>query len=102
MRLTPDGRQQDVTPPPFNARSRVHEYGGGAYTAKDGAVYFTNFVDQRVYRQRVGSRTAGATPEPVTPESREASVRYADHVLAPGNARLIACAKTTAPRARNP
>ncbi len=90
VRLTPDGRKQDVTPPPFNVRSRVHEYGGGAYTVKDGAIYFTNFVDQRVYRQEVGSQIAGATPQPVTPESREASVRYADHVLAPGNARLIA------------
>jgi dipeptidyl aminopeptidase/acylaminoacyl peptidase len=86
VRLTPDGRQEDITPPPFNARSRVHEYGGGAYTVKDGAVYFVNFVDQRIYRQSVGGRT----PEPVTPESNEASLRYADLAVAPSGKWLVA------------
>lgn len=37
-------RQQD------NVRTRVHEYGGGAYTLGKKSVYFTQFNDQAVYR----------------------------------------------------
>src|SRR5215469_13131752 len=39
----------DVLPKPFNVRTRVHEYGGGAWCVADGAVYFSNFADQRLY-----------------------------------------------------
>src|SRR6185295_16891880 len=46
VRRTPDGTITDVTPAPFNARTRVHEYGGGSYVASDGVVYFSNFADQ--------------------------------------------------------
>ena len=31
VRRAPDGQTADVTPQPFNARTRVHEYGGGAF-----------------------------------------------------------------------
>ena len=41
-----------VTPMPFNARTRVHEYGGGSWTVVDGSVYFSNFSDGRLYRQQ--------------------------------------------------
>src|SRR5258706_12721982 len=41
----------DVTPAGFNVRTRVHEYGGGDYLVHAGVVYFSNFEDQRVYRQ---------------------------------------------------
>ena len=67
--LTPDGRTEDVTPLPFNARTRVHEYGGGGFAADRGRVYFSNFADQRIYRRtpaasrrRLRRRQAGATP----------------------------------------
>jgi len=46
----PDGQIVDVTPPEFNVRTRVHEYGGGAYVVADGHVFFSNFADQRIYR----------------------------------------------------
>jgi len=36
----------DVTPVGFNARTRVHEYGGGDYAVRDGTVWFSNFDDQ--------------------------------------------------------
>lgn len=39
------------TPVPHNARTRVHEYGGGAYTVWNQAVYFTNYKDQLIYKQ---------------------------------------------------
>ena len=61
VRRTPDGVISDVTPATFNVRTRVHEYGGAAYTVNRGVVYFSNFSDQRLYRQAVGS-----APEPIT------------------------------------
>src|SRR4051794_26297512 len=46
-----DGSIGDVTPrAPFNARTRVHEYGGGAVALAGGVVYASNFSDQRLYR----------------------------------------------------
>ena len=73
VRRSPDGRVTDVTPPPLNARTRVHEYGGGDYAVSDGTIVFANFTDQRLYVQRVGS-----PPRPLTPA---ASLRYADGVI---------------------
>ena len=40
--------------PQFNVRTRVHEYGGGAYFVHGDIVFFTNFTDQRLYRQDPG------------------------------------------------
>jgi dipeptidyl aminopeptidase/acylaminoacyl peptidase len=50
VRRSPDGRHTDLTPPGFNVRTRVHEYGGGAYLVVNGEIYFSNFADQRIYR----------------------------------------------------
>lgn len=73
VRRTPEGHTQDVTPDPFNVRTRVHEYGGAAYTVHDGIVYFTNFADQLVYRQVVGE-----TPLPLTEDEQ---LRFANFVM---------------------
>ena len=74
VRRTPDGIVADVTPAPYSARTRVHEYGGGAASVRDGAVFFSNFADQRLYRWE-----AGAAPTPVTPAAVSGSSwRYAD------------------------
>lgn len=70
VRRTPDGKTQDVTSAPYNVRTRVHEYGGGALAVTNGVLYFSNFDDQRLYRQEVG-----AEARPMTPE---ADMRYAD------------------------
>ena len=93
VRRRPDGTVADVIPSPFNARSRVHEYGGAPFTVRKGTVYFANFTDQRVYR------TAGAAPEPVTPES---PMRYADFAMAPGRERLIAVREEHRDKEREP
>ncbi|MFF3029095.1 prolyl oligopeptidase family serine peptidase [Microbacterium sp. NPDC057944] len=54
---------REVLPAPWSARSRVHEYGGGAWTASPaGSLFFVNASDQRVYR-----RDDGAEPRPLTP-----------------------------------
>jgi dipeptidyl aminopeptidase/acylaminoacyl peptidase len=75
VRRSADGTVTDVLPAPWNARTRVHEYGGGAWTASGGTLWFTEFTDQRLYRLDPDSDT----PVPVTPEPAvPAGVRYAD------------------------
>ena len=70
---TADGVVTDLTPAPFNVRTRAHEYGGGACGVRNGVVVFSNFADQRVYRLE-----NGADPRPITPEG---PLRYADFDL---------------------
>ena len=81
VRRTPDGQTTDMTQSPFNARTRVHEYGGGAFAIIDGTIYFPNFADQRIYRQEPGTM-----PRPITPE---AELRYADIIIDRRRSRII-------------
>src|SRR5688500_11119178 len=62
VRQSAAGQIEDVTPTPFNARTRVHEYGGGAFAVRDGVVYFSNYTDQRLYRLDPGSQARPITP----------------------------------------
>jgi len=70
VRRSSNGSVTDITPAGFNARTRVHEYGGGDYAASNGTVLFSNFSDQRLYLQELGR-----PPKPLTPD---VSLRYAD------------------------
>jgi dipeptidyl aminopeptidase/acylaminoacyl peptidase len=81
VRWTPEGGPHELTPPPFNVRTRVHEYGGGAFLISGETVYFVNFADQRIYRQQ-GERA----PEAITVDGGR---RYADIVLDLTRNRLI-------------
>ena len=81
VRRKPDGNIADVTPTPFNVRTRVHEYGGGAFTVQDGTIYFSNFADQRLYKQ-----TPNSEPQPLTPVANR---RYADTAIDRQRGRLI-------------
>lgn len=68
---------------PFNARSRVHEYGGGAFAVgADGELFFSNDADQRLYRA-----ARGEPPRPVTGASGR---RFADALVDAARGRLIA------------
>ena len=82
VRRGADGSISDVVPAGFNVRSRVHEYGGGAYVVDEGVVYFSNFADQRIYA--IG-RDAGA-PTAITPEGRW---HYADYTVDRRRRRLV-------------
>ncbi|HEX8174585.1 MAG TPA: S9 family peptidase [Pyrinomonadaceae bacterium] len=82
VRLSADGRTEDVIPQNFNSRTRVHEYGGGDYAVSDGTVYFSNFADQRIYRKRPDEQE----PEALTPAEK---MRYADMVVDARRNRLI-------------
>jgi dipeptidyl aminopeptidase/acylaminoacyl peptidase len=74
VRRDKTGGIEDITPAPFSVRTRVHEYGGGAACVRGGVVVFSNFADQRLYRQ-----TGGQMPEPLTPEG--SGCRYADGLV---------------------
>src|SRR5262245_5939529 len=84
VRRAADGQVADVTPVGFNARNRVHEYGGGDYVVSDGMIIFANFVDQRLYLQRLGSEL-----KPLTPS---AELRYADGAIDRGR-NLLFCVR---------
>jgi len=81
MRRSGDGAVREVTPLPFNVRSRVHEYGGGAYAVAGGLVVFSHLADNRLYR------LAGDGAEPFTAAGRQ---RFADFVFDAARSRLIA------------
>ncbi len=81
VRRTLDGKTSDMTPSPFNARTRVHEYGGGAFTVVGGIIYFSNFSDQRIYLQE-----PRAPPYPITPAE---DLRYADFAVDRRRGRMI-------------
>ena len=52
----------DVIRSPYSVRSRVHEYGGGAFWLGHGAIYFSNDVDRRLYRCVRGSAPQALRP----------------------------------------
>lgn len=81
MKCASGAEPVECLPPEFNVRSRVHEYGGGAYAVFDGVIYFINFRDQRLYRLE-----PGRTPEVLTPAE---GYRYADFALDRAHNRLI-------------
>ena len=81
VRYRPDATTEDCLPQGFNARTRVHEYGGGSYLVAEGTLYLTNFADQRLYRVRVA-----AEPEPLTPGD---TLRFADLVWDARRKRII-------------
>ena len=83
VRGGPGAEPTDVTPEGFNARTTVHEYGGGAYVVHRGVVFSSNFTDQRLYRQE-----PGGAPTPITPDTGGRS-RYADGRVTPDGSLLI-------------
>jgi dipeptidyl aminopeptidase/acylaminoacyl peptidase len=81
VRRAKNGEISDVTPESFNVRTLAHEYGGGSYTVHKGIVYFCNFADQRIYRQKLGGK-----PEALT---AEAKVYWADLIVDEHRNRLL-------------
>jgi len=77
----PEGETVDVTPEPYSVRTRVHEYGGGAFLVHEEVVYFSNYSDQRIYRQENGGE-----PQAITPD---VEMRYADGCFDPARNRII-------------
>ena len=81
VRRSANGITTDRTPAPFNARTRVHEYGGGAYAILNGSIYFSNYADQRLYSQKPASSPIAITPV--------GDLRYADGAIDYRHGRII-------------
>jgi dipeptidyl aminopeptidase/acylaminoacyl peptidase len=83
VRHTPGGRDVDVLPEGYSARTRVHEYGGGAWWLHDDTLFFANWPDQRLYRIEPDTEPGSfLAPVPLTPEpAQPQGDRYADGVL---------------------
>ncbi len=76
------GNQADMTPDNFDVRTRVHEYGGGAFNVKNGVVYASNGIDAQVYRIEEGK-----DPVKLTDDS---SMRFANIEFAPDGLLAVA------------
>jgi dipeptidyl aminopeptidase/acylaminoacyl peptidase len=104
------GRQNELLPAPWSARTRVHEYGGLSYlpvprTARAGTtgkraprgheIIFANYTDQRLYLAGPEVADGKGAPTALTPDPSAAggasgpdalgpaALRYADFVLSP-------------------
>ncbi|OFE17459.1 hypothetical protein BA895_15720 [Humibacillus sp. DSM 29435] len=67
-----DGQRADLTPAPLNVRTRVHEYGGGAYDVRGDIVVFSDFADGRLHLIENGETRA------ITPEGKPSALRFGD------------------------
>lgn len=83
VHLRPNNVMVDRIAAPYDVRSRVHEYGGGAMTIGHDTVYFSHAGDNRLYAQQ-----GSADPVPLT--RADSSLRYADLVVDDRRQRLIA------------
>ncbi len=88
VRCDGDGTVHEVLPGGFNARTRVHEYGGGAWWVHDETVIAASWDDQRLYRIEPGHQPVAITPEPPAPHAW----RYADGDVSP-DGRWVVCVR---------
>lgn len=65
------GAIEELLPPEFSIRSKVHEYGGNAYIVANDCVYFCHAKDQQVYALQLADTT-------VTPVTQAPHYRFAD------------------------
>jgi dipeptidyl aminopeptidase/acylaminoacyl peptidase len=85
MRRAADGSINDMTTSDFNVRTRVHEYGGSPFSVHGEVIYFSNFSDQRLYRQESDQHPVPITPEP----DMKAGFRYAECQVTQDGSRII-------------
>ena len=93
VRLDGNGTPRDVLPQRYSARSRVHEYGGGALFVDGNKIFFVNHANQDIY-----AIEGDGTPARLT---RVGDTRFADMDLDRVHGRLLAVAEIHA-RNRHP
>ncbi len=81
LRRGADGGTEELIPPPFNVRTRVHEYGGGAWMVLPGKIIFSNFEDQQLYVATPGKPPVVLTNAP--------ALRFANGVFDQPRNRII-------------
>ena len=89
-----DGTQIEMIPSPFSVRTRVHEYGGGAFTAHNGVIYFSHIGDNQLYMT-----ASGNPPRQLTAEE---NIRFADLVVDSQRNRLLAVREHHQPGKKEP
>jgi dipeptidyl aminopeptidase/acylaminoacyl peptidase len=94
------GKLTDLLPAPWNARTRVHEYGGLSYlpvprastrpagtggrAPRGHAIVFANYADQRLYVAGPDVASVKEAPRPITPNpTQQRALRFADFVMSP-------------------
>lgn len=87
----------EVLPLPYSARSRVHEYGGGAFTVRTGSLVFVNDGDQALY---IGGR--GEPPRRISPLLGGGQRRFAEPLIDAGRERVLAVVEEHTAGAREP
>ena len=85
-----DGEITEITAADANVRTRVHEYGGGAWWVGDGTLWYVGDTDQRLRRLDADGTLTYLTPEPAVPKS----VRFADGRATPDKAWFV-CVRET-------
>ena len=85
VRRAADGTVTEALPAPWNARSAVHEYGGGEWWVDHGVLWFVDWATQRVHRVGPGGAPVALTPEPESPRA----LRYADGDVSPDGSTLL-------------
>jgi len=84
MRRNRSGERIELTPPPFNVRTTVHEYGGGAFAVAGATVWFVDHGSGQIFE----TDTRGhRKPMPITPEA--SPWRFADLQADTRRGRLI-------------
>ncbi|CAH1452196.1 unnamed protein product [Lactuca virosa] len=68
----------DITPIDFSVRTVAQDYGGGDFSVSGDTVIFSNYKDQRLYKQSIRSPSS---PVALTPDYGEPLVCYADGVF---------------------
>ncbi len=89
LRKHEGGDVEEIVRAPYSVRTRVHEYGGGAFAVEDGMVIFANDADQRLYR----IDTKGPIPWRAEAFTRPQTVRYADLQIDRKSGRIICVAE---------
>jgi dipeptidyl aminopeptidase/acylaminoacyl peptidase len=85
LRRAADGTVTEVLAAPWNARSGVHEYGGGAWWARHGVLWFVDWATQRLHRVGPDGAPVPLTPEPAVPRG----LRYADGDVSPAGGSIL-------------
>ena len=98
VRKPRNGPPRDVLPEGWSARTRVHEYGGGAWWLDGETAFVAAWDDQRLHRVDPGAAPLPLTPVPAVP----AGDRYADGVVTPDGRWTICVRERHAPGADHP
>lgn len=87
MQLDHHGQAHSVLPAPYNCRSRVHEYGGGAYAVYQNTLYFCEFRDHQLYSMTIGQ------PDSLRQLSNQPLCRFGAISIDPHRGKLLAVAE---------